>query len=200
MAKGVHGQRYIQTPMQQQQFTGCPAQHTRSKTTGMASVFAIIRACGCKTPQKRWLQRPNLLRLKRPRRMTTTTCIFAGRRRRWRLWITGSSRRCSTRSPKELGHIMQHQAITLFRCSLRHPRRSGVNIPEKSLPRVSRLCCPADEVTRAWISRKRTAFGAPDAASRGSPCGSRCFPVCVGQSAHGCWFRNCNFGGAGTGA
>ena len=38
-------------------------------------------------PQRRWLRRPNLLRLNHLRRMTTTTCTFACRGKGWRQWI-----------------------------------------------------------------------------------------------------------------
>ena len=47
-------------------------------------------------PQKRWLREPNLLRLRRLRRRMTTTCTIACRGRRWRQWIPGAPRRCSS--------------------------------------------------------------------------------------------------------
>ena len=83
-----------------------------------------LELVGTRPPQKRWLRRLNLLRLKRLHIMTKTTCSFACRGRRWRQWITGSSRWCSTRFPKELGHRMQHLFFTPLRCSRRQPRHS----------------------------------------------------------------------------
>ena len=50
--KGVHGQIHGLTPIQQQQSTNGLAQHTRSKTTGMAPACATPRASGYKTPSK----------------------------------------------------------------------------------------------------------------------------------------------------
>ena len=47
--KGAHGQSCGQTPIQQQQFTSSPAQHTRSTTTGIARASATPRASGYKT-------------------------------------------------------------------------------------------------------------------------------------------------------
>ena len=148
--KDVHGQSHGQIPIKQQQSTNGPAQHTRSKTTGMAP--APLELVGTRPPQKRSLRRPNLLRLKRLRRMTTTTCTFACRGRIWRQWIRGSPRWCSTRFPKALGHRMQHEVFTPFRCSRRQPRHSsGVEIPAPVIPRVSWSCSLANVVTRWWI-------------------------------------------------
>ena len=59
-----------------------------------------LELVGTRPPQKRWLRRPNLLRLKRLRRMTTITCTFACRGGRWCQWITCSPRRCNTRFPE----------------------------------------------------------------------------------------------------
>ena len=50
--KGVHGQSHDQTPTQQQQSINGPAQHTRSKTTGMAPASATPRASGYQTASK----------------------------------------------------------------------------------------------------------------------------------------------------
>ena len=50
--KGVHVQRHDQTPIQQHQSTSGPAQHTRSKTTGMAPASATPRASAYKTASK----------------------------------------------------------------------------------------------------------------------------------------------------
>eukprot|EP00904_Undaria_pinnatifida_P005886 jgi/Undpi1/2427/HiC_scaffold_13.g05808.m1 len=50
--KGVHGQSHGQTPVQQQQSPSGPAQHNRSKTTGMAPVTATPRASAYKTASK----------------------------------------------------------------------------------------------------------------------------------------------------
>ena len=50
--KGVHVRSHGQTPMQQQQSTSGPAQHTRSKTTGMAPASATPRASPYKTASK----------------------------------------------------------------------------------------------------------------------------------------------------
>ena len=50
--KCVHGQSHGQTPVQQQQPTNGPAQHTRSKKTGMAPASATPRASGCQTAYK----------------------------------------------------------------------------------------------------------------------------------------------------
>ena len=50
--KGVHGQSHGQTPIQQQQFTNGSAQHTRSKTIGMAHASASPRASGYQTASK----------------------------------------------------------------------------------------------------------------------------------------------------
>ena len=52
VGKGAHGQSHGQTPIQQQQSTNGPAQHTRSKTTGMAPVSATPRASGHQTASK----------------------------------------------------------------------------------------------------------------------------------------------------
>ena len=113
-----------------------------------------LELVGTRPPQKRWLRRPNLLRLERLRRMTTTTCTFACRGRRWHIWMTGLPRRCSTRFPKAQGHRRQHQFFTPFRCNRRHRRHSqssGFEIPAPFLPHVSRSCSLADVVIRAWI-------------------------------------------------
>ena len=50
--KGVHAQSKGQIPIQQQQSTNGPAQHTRSKKTGMAPAPATLRASGYKTASK----------------------------------------------------------------------------------------------------------------------------------------------------
>ena len=50
--KGVQGQSYGQTPIQQRQSTNGPAHHTRSETTGMAPASATPRASGYQTPSK----------------------------------------------------------------------------------------------------------------------------------------------------
>ena len=50
--KGVHGRSHGQTPIQQQQSTSGPAEHTRSKTTGMAPTSATSRASAYKTASK----------------------------------------------------------------------------------------------------------------------------------------------------
>ena len=109
-----------------------------------------LEPVGTRPPQKQGLRRPNLLRLKRLHGMTRTMCTFTCRGRRWRQWITGSTRRRSTRFPIALGHIMQHQLFTPFRCSRRQPRHSsGVEIPAPFIPRVSRSCSLANVVRRS---------------------------------------------------
>ena len=50
--KGVHDQSHGQTPTQHQQSTNGSAQHTRSKTTGMAPASANPRASGYQTASK----------------------------------------------------------------------------------------------------------------------------------------------------
>ena len=50
--KGVHGLSHGQTPIQQQQSPSGPAQHTRSKTTGMAPAAATPRASAYQTASK----------------------------------------------------------------------------------------------------------------------------------------------------
>ena len=50
--KDVHGQSLGQTSIKQQQSTSGPAQHTRSKTTGMAPATATPRASAYKTALK----------------------------------------------------------------------------------------------------------------------------------------------------
>ena len=50
--KGVHCQTHGQIPVQQQQSPSGPAQHTRSKTTGMAPATATPRASAYKTASK----------------------------------------------------------------------------------------------------------------------------------------------------
>ena len=50
--KGVHDQTHGQTPTQQQQSANGPAQHARSKTTGMAPASATPRASGYQTASK----------------------------------------------------------------------------------------------------------------------------------------------------
>ena len=50
--KGVHHQSHGQTLTQQQQSTNGPAQHTRSKTTGIAPASASPRASGYQTTSK----------------------------------------------------------------------------------------------------------------------------------------------------
>ena len=45
-----------------------------------------------------------MLRLQRLRRRVTTKCTFAFRGRRWRHWIPGAPKRCSTMFPRALGH------------------------------------------------------------------------------------------------
>ena len=128
--KGVHGQSHGQSPMQQQQSTSGPAQHTLSKTTGMAPASATPRANAYKTASKAVVTEIDLLRLKRLRTMTTTTCTFSCRGRRWCQWITGSPRKCSTRFHKALAYRMQRQLFTPFQCSRRHLScSSGVVIP-----------------------------------------------------------------------
>ena len=150
VGKGVHGQSHGQTPIQQQQFTNGPPLRTRSKTTEMAPDRHQL--VGTRPPQKPSLPRPDLLRLKRQRRMTTTMCTFACRGRMWRRWITGSPRRCSSRFPKALGHRMHHLFFTPFRCSRRQPRHSsGVMIPAPFIPHVSRSCSLEDVVARSCI-------------------------------------------------
>ena len=49
---GFHGQSHGQTPIQQQRSTSGPAQHTRSKKTGMAPASATSRASAYKTTSK----------------------------------------------------------------------------------------------------------------------------------------------------
>ena len=123
-----------------------------AKQLGWPHRLPPLELVGTRLPQKRWLRRPNLPRVKRLHRMTKTTCTFACRGRRWRQWKTGSPRRCSTRFPKALGHRMQHQLFTPFRCSRRQPHHSsGVEIPAPFIPRVSRSCSLADVMTRSWI-------------------------------------------------
>ena len=91
-------------------------------------------------------QKLNLLRLRRPRRMVTNTCTFAWQGRRWRQWMPGSTRRCSTIFSRALGRKTQ------FRCSCRHPRRSsGLKIPAPFRTRVSLSCSLVGLVIRAWI-------------------------------------------------
>ena len=115
-----------------------------------------LELVGTRPPQKRWLRRPNLLRLKRLRRMTTPTCTFACRGKIWCQWITGSPRRSSNKFPIERGHRMQHQFFTPFRCSCRHPRRSsGVVIPAPFHTRVYRSYSLADVGIRAWRRWRR---------------------------------------------
>ena len=130
-----HGQAPKQQQQHQQQSTSGPAQHTRSKTTGPAPASPLrLELVGTRPPQKRWLRKPNLLRLRRLRRMVTTTCTFACHGRRWRQWIPGSPRRCSTIFSRALGRKTQ------FRCSCRHRRRSsGLEIPVPCRTRVSVL-------------------------------------------------------------
>ena len=50
--KGLHGQRHGQTTTQQQKSTSGPAQHTRSKSTGVARASATPRASGYNTASK----------------------------------------------------------------------------------------------------------------------------------------------------
>ena len=50
--KGIHGQTHGQTPVQQRQSPSGPAQHTQSKTTGMAPAAATPRASAYKTASK----------------------------------------------------------------------------------------------------------------------------------------------------
>ena len=104
--KGVHGQSHGHAPkQQQQQSTSDPTQHTRNKANGTAPASANPTAgdSGTRPPKKRWLQEPNLLPPRRLRRWMTTTCTFACRGRRWRQWIRGAPRRCSTMFLRALG-------------------------------------------------------------------------------------------------
>ena len=52
VGKGIHDKSRGQTPIQRQQSTSGPAQHTRSKTTGMALASATTRPSGFKTASK----------------------------------------------------------------------------------------------------------------------------------------------------
>ena len=114
---------------------------------GWLLCLPLFELVGTRPPQKRWLRRPNLLRLKRLHGITKTTCTFACGGKTWRQWITGSPRRCSIRFPKTLGHRMQHQLFIPFRCSRRQPcQSSGVEIPALFIPHVSRSCSLADVV------------------------------------------------------
>ena len=121
--KGVHGESHGHDLKQQQQNTGGPAQHTRSKATrtAPASATPTAGASGTKPPQKRWF----LLRLRRLCRRMTTTCTFAGRGKRWCRWIPGSPRWCSTVRPRAPGRKMPHQSFNQFRCGGGHPRGSS---------------------------------------------------------------------------
>ena len=108
---------------------------------------------GTRPLQKRWLRRSSPLRLRRLRRMMTTTCTFLSRGRRWSQWIPGSPRRWSTMFPRTLGRRkIPHQSFTQLRCSCRHPRRSrGLEIPAPFRARVSRSCSLAGLAIREWI-------------------------------------------------
>ena len=149
---GVHGQSHGQTPTQQQQSINGPAQHTRSKTTGMAPASAT-RASAYKTASKAVVTETEpAVRLNHLDGMTTTTCTFACHGKGWRQWIMGSPRWCSTRCLRALGHRMQRQFFTPFRCSCRHPRRSShVVIPAQFHTRVSWSYSRVEVVIRAWI-------------------------------------------------
>ena len=61
--KGVHDQSHGQTPIQQQQSTNGSAQHTWSKTTGMAPASAIPQASGYQTASKAVITKTELAAL-----------------------------------------------------------------------------------------------------------------------------------------
>ena len=150
--KGIQGQDHRKTPKQQQQSTSGPAQHTRSKATGMAPASATPRASGYKTASKAVVTETEPAAPEASTQNGDDYVHICVTQRRWRQWMTGSQRRCSTRFPRALGHRMQNQFFTPFQCSRRHPRpSSGVKTPATFIPRVSRSCSLADVVTRAWI-------------------------------------------------
>ena len=146
--KGVHDQSHGQTPTQQEQSTNSPAQHTRSKTTGMAPASATPRASEYQTASKAVVTKTEPAAPEASTKNDEDYVYIRGRR--WRQWITGSPRRCTTRFSIALGHRMQHQFFTPFRCSRREPRHSsGVEIPAPFIPRVPRSCSLADAVRRS---------------------------------------------------
>ena len=82
--KGTHGESHGPTPMQQQQqqqSSSSLAQHAPSKTTATAPRPPPLELVRTRPPRKRWLRRPNLLRLKRILRIKTATCTIACRGR-----------------------------------------------------------------------------------------------------------------------
>ena len=91
-----------------------------ARPSGCPLLLPHLELVGNRSPQKWWLQRPNLLRLKLLRRRVTIMCTFECRGRRWRQWLTGSPRRCVTMFHRALGHRMQRQLFTPFRFNCQH--------------------------------------------------------------------------------
>ena len=147
-----------------------------SKATG-AALRLRLELVGIRPPQKRWLREPNLLRRQRLRRRVTTTCTFAYRRRRWRQWIPGAPRRCSTMFLRALGRKMPHQSFNQFRCSCRHLCRSGLEIPAPFCTRVSVLQLDESDDTSANMVDTEPHLEALTQRVAGS-CGSRCVRGC----------------------
>ena len=101
--KGVHGQTHGQIPIEQQQSMIGPLSIPGARQPGWPLRLPPLELGCTRPPQRWWLRRPNLLCLNHLRRMTTTTCTFAGRGKGWRQWIMGSPRRCGTRLSQSAG-------------------------------------------------------------------------------------------------
>ena len=102
-----------------QQSTNGRTHHSRSKTTGMAPASANPRASAFKTASKAMSTETELAATEpSTQKDGPATCTFACRGKGWHLWTTGSPRWCSTRCSRALGHRMQRQFFTPFRCKL----------------------------------------------------------------------------------
>ena len=152
VGKGVHDQSHGQTPVQQQPSPSGPAQHTRSKTTGMVPATATPRASAHKTASKAVVTETEPAAPEPSRRNDDNYVYIRVPRERMAPVGMGSLRRCSTRCLRALGQRMQRQFFTPFRCSCRHPRRSShVVIPAPFHTRASQSYSLVEVVIRAWI-------------------------------------------------
>ena len=148
-----------------------PLSIPRARQPGWPLWPPLLQLVDTRQPPNRWLRKPALQRLKPLRRMTTRT--FACRGRRWCQWITGSSRLCSTRFLRTLGHRMQCLFFTT------HAGTRVAAVVWCFQHHFIRACLG---LTTWWKWRfergyggDRIAVGGLDVAYREASCGSRCF-------------------------
>ena len=145
--KGVHDQSHGHIPTQQQQSTNGPAQHTRSKTTGMVPASAPPRASGYQTASKAVVTKIEPAAPAASTQNDEDHVYIRVPREKMAPVDNGLTETVQDQVSHSAG---PQNAAPVLHTSRRQPRHSsGVEIPASFIPRVPRSSSLADVVRRS---------------------------------------------------